>query len=290
MRRTSIRIACWLMVWLGLSWASAQDSPLGESWDYVPAMREVAARFRGRPGVVLHIGDSITYANPYSQWARAGKAKAPEDRVILHWMHLGAENDTDGWWLCRYDHPAGGRSYTAAGGLRVDEALAGGKQGLPPLVDLLRQYQPQMVVFMLGTNDASAQRPVEQYEADICRALQLMLVEGTIPILSTIPPHPHRGRLASQYNESLRRIAQEKQIPLIDYEREILLRRPNDWNGTLLVRDDVHPTAASGAVDAASAPTSTNLSSSGYLLRGWLSVRKIAEVKRRVIDRTAPRR
>jgi hypothetical protein len=279
-----------LLVALGWSAVGAQDSPLREAWDYAPAMREVAARFRGRPGVVLHVGDSITYANPYGQWARAGRAKTPDDEAILRWMHLGAENDTDGWWLCRYDHPDGGRSYTAAGGLRVDEALAGGKQGLPPLADLLRQYQPEMVVFMLGTNDASAGRPLDQYEADIRRALALMLDQAAIPVLSTIPPHPHRGPLAAQYNETLRQIAREKQIPLIDYEREILLRRPDDWNGTLLARDDVHPTAASGAVDAASAPTATNLRLSGYLLRGWLSVRKIAEVKRRVLDRPSPRR
>ena len=34
-----------------------------------------------------------------------------------------------------------------------------------------------------------------------------------------------------------------------------------------------------------SAPTEQNLSNSGYLLRGWLSVRKLAEVKERVLDK-----
>jgi hypothetical protein len=37
-------------------------------------------------------------------------------------------------------------------------------------------------------------------------------------------------------------------------------------------------------VTCASAPTPANLRESGYLLRGWLSVQKLAEVKRRVID------
>ncbi len=73
-------------------------------------------------------------------------------------------------------------------------------------------------------------------------------------------------------------------MPLIDYEAEILARRPKDWNGTLLGKNDVHPTAEHGKINAASAPTEENLRSSGYLLRGWLSVRKIAEVKQRVLD------
>jgi hypothetical protein len=75
---------------------------------------------------------------------------------------------------------------------------------------------------------------------------------------------------------------------MIDYEREILIRRPNDWNGTLLGKDDEHPTATTGSengVTARSVPTDENLRNSGYLLRGWLSVKKIGEVKRRVLDR-----
>jgi len=267
-----------------LSGVQAEQSPIREPWDYVPAMKQVAAKFRGRPGVVLHVGDSITYANPYGQWARYGKGKTTEDVAVLKWMHCGAEDDTDGWWLCRFDHPAGGRSHTAAGGIRIDEMLAGGKGGMPSLAEILKHYQPQIVVLMLGTNDASASRPTDAYRADIGRAVDLILSQGTICILSTIPPHPHRPKLASNYNKALRQIGKERGLPLVDYEQEILARRPNDWNGTLLGADDVHPTASVGEVNAASAPTPENLRTSGYLLRGWLSVRKIAEVKRTVLD------
>ena len=76
----------------------------------------------------------------------------------------------------------------------------------------------------------------------------------------------------------------EKKIPLIDYEKEILERQPENWNGTLLGKDDVHPSAGSGDAKPSSEPTEANLSKSGYLLRGWLSVRKIAEVKAAVLD------
>lgn len=249
-----------------LGWALSQE--------YGEAMRKVAARFKGTEGVVLHIGDSITYANPYGQWARHGKGKTAADEAILKWMHAGAGDATDGWHLAAVDRP-GGRSETAAGGIRADEMLAGTKAGLPSLAQILKTYSPRMAVVMLGTNDASAARKTADYAADMERVVSTILDAGTIPILSTIPPHPHQEKLARAYNEALRKLAQEKKIPLIDYEAEILKRRPKDWNGTLLAKDDVHPTGAG----AANEPTEENLKSSGYLLRGWLSVRKIAEVR-----------
>ena len=101
-----------------------------------------------------------------------------------------------------------------------------------------------------------------------------------------IPPHPGRRDLAKNYNTALRELARKRAIPLIDYEQEILKRRPGDtWNGTLLQKDDVHPTAGVNGVNTTSAPTAENLKNSGYLLRGWLSVQKVGEAKRLVLDK-----
>jgi hypothetical protein len=264
--------------------ARADEKPLPQAWDYTAAMKKVAAKFSGRPGVVLHVGDSITYANPYGQWARGGEGKTDADKAVLQWMHTGADDDTDGWWLARFDHPDGGRSYTACNSIRVDEMLAGGKQNMPPLAKLLDTYKPQIVVLMLGTNDASAGRTPGAYRRDMAGAVDRILERGIISILSTIPPHPGQPKAAKAYNEALRQLAEERAIPLIDYEREILKRRPDDWNGTLLQKNDVHPTLGDDGTKPTSAPIADNLRNSGYLLRGWLSVRKIAEVKRTVLD------
>jgi acyl-CoA thioesterase-1 len=247
-RSTSLLLAILLV-----GGARGDEKPLKQDWDYAPAMRKVAARFRGRPGVVVHVGDSITYSNPYGQWARAGQGKTAADKAVLAWMHSGADDDTDGWYLARFDHPDGGRSYTACGGIRADETLAGGKQNMPPLAKLLEEYRPQMVVLMLGTNDATAGRAVGDYAADMARAVDLILDRGAICILSTVPPHPGRRDLAKAYNVALRKLARDRSLPLIDYEREVLRRRPDDWNGTLLGKDDVHPTAEAGGATAASA-------------------------------------
>ncbi|HTU20934.1 MAG TPA: GDSL-type esterase/lipase family protein [Gemmataceae bacterium] len=268
--------------------ARGEEKPLPQSWDYAAAMKKIAGKFHGREGVVLHVGDSITYANPYGQWPRGGEGKTAQDKAILKWMHTGADNDTDGWWLARFDHPDGGRSYTACGGIRINEMLAGGKQKMPPFSKLLDTYKPRMVVLMLGTNDVSARRSVEAYRADMAKAVDAMLKRGILPIVSTIPPHIGQPNRAKDYNEALRELAKQRQIPLIDYAKEILKRRPDDWNGTLLNKNDVHPTVGVNGTKTTSPPTAENLRNSGYLLRGWLSVQKIAEVKRTVLDGLPP--
>ena len=77
--------------------------PIAEDWDYVAPMKKVAATFRGKEGVVIHVGGSMTIANPYGTWARGGKGKTPADVAVLKWMHTDAKDKTDGWWLCRME-------------------------------------------------------------------------------------------------------------------------------------------------------------------------------------------
>ena len=285
-----MRLPIWLLpgiTLLAFGAGPADEAPLAQPWEYAPAMKAVAARGHGRPGVVLHVGDSITYASPYAAWARAGEGRSDADTDALNWSHAGANDDTDGWYLASFDHPDGGRSHTACGGIRADEMLAGGKRGMPKLSDLLDRYQPQAVVLMLGTNDASAGRPAADYRGDMETIVNAMLSRGIVPIVSTIPPHVHHRNLARSYNAALRDLAERRHLPLIDFEKEILARRPDDWDGTLLGKGDVHLTAAQGGATPTSAPTAENLRNSGYLLRGWLSVKKIAEVKRTVFDQPA---
>ena len=258
---------------------------LSEDWNYVDEMTRVALRFKGREGVVLHVGDSITLAPEYGAWALRGAGKTLEDRAILSWMRAGGRDETDGWFLAAGVASMRRPSQTACGGIRTDEMLRGGKLNLPSLAEMVDRYRPQIVILMLGTNDIYARRHLDNYRVDIKMCADTILKRGAVCVLSTIPPYPARLRDSKAFNECLRSIARDLKLPLIDFEREILARRPNDWNGTLLGADDVHPSASSAGVSPESEPSARNLRESGYLLRGWLSVRKIAEVKKRVLDR-----
>lgn len=58
-------------------------------------------------------------------------------------------------------------------------------------------------------------------------------------------------------------------------------RRPGDaWHGTLISADGVHPSSAAAQGPA----TPENLAKCGYLLRNWLNVHKVMEIKAKVLD------
>ncbi len=251
-----------------------------ETWDYVPTMREVTKLFTGIEGVVLHLGDSITFASGYTAWARRGEGKTTRDEEVLRWSHCGERNKLDGWYLA--SHPVGDFwSYTAAGGVRADQFLAGGYAGLPPLAEMIARFNPQAAIVMLGTNDAWSGLPAEKIIENVAKIVQLLLQNGTIPIVSTIPPmHIVAPGAAERYNELLWQLAQAHHLPVIDFYGEILDRQPDmKWDGTLLQKGDPHPTDKRAGVRPDSAPTPENLRESGYLLRGWLSVQKLSEVR-----------
>jgi lysophospholipase L1-like esterase len=250
-----------------------------ENYDYGAAMKKVAAKFKGTAGVYLHLGDSLTHANPNTAWARAGQGQTAEEKAFLKWSQAGTRDDNDGWYLASVDVPDG-RSHTAAGGLRANEMLEGGHNGLPALADLVKKYNPQLALYMLGTNDIGAGRPVKKYSADIAKAVDLLLNNGSIVILSTIPPIRGKGKQVDEYNAALRELARNKQIPLLDLYAEMKARAGDDMEKTYLSEDGVHLSHEPPNGPA----TEENLKKSGYLLRCYLAVHKGMEVKAKVLD------
>ena len=257
--------------------ATRSEEPLPEAWDYAAPMKKVAAKFRGTEGVVIHLGGSMTIANPYGTWPRSGKGKTPEDTAILKWMHTEAKDKTDGWWLCRteLEHY---RAYTSESGLKSAMLFAGGKRGLPTLEKMLDDYKPRMVTIECGIYDVEDNVPLDDYRKNMGKALDLILDHGAIPVLNTTPPFKAQLERTKQFNDALRDLAKERGCPLLDLEREIFTRQPDNWYGTLV--DRIHLTAPNSGAE----PTTENLRKSGYQLRGWLTVRKVAEIKRQVLD------
>src|SRR5260370_42210609 len=91
-------------------------------------------------------------------------------------------------------------------------------------------------------------------------------------------------------------VAETRTLPLIDFYREILLRRPGTtWLKTLIDSDGIHPTATGAGFEDSSDPytpggdpttwtTGDAVLNVGYLLRSWLTVQKMTEVKTQLID------
>ena len=138
----------------------------------------------------------------------------------------------------------------------------------------------------------SRKRPPAEFARNLETIVDKLLAARIVVILSTVPPHHAAERACQAYNQAIRALARRKRIPLIDYYAEILARRPGrSWDGTLLNKGDVHPTASSGGYGSSGDPytpggnpathtTGEACRNSGYLLRSWLTVQKLKEVKK----------
>lgn len=97
--------------------------------------------------------------------------------------------------------------------------------------------------------------------------------------------------LGNPYNTALRALAQQLELPLIDYSKEILLRRPDGtWENTLIGNGGVHPSGGFNGYNPSSNPytpggdpithtTGDAALNSGYLLRTWLAVQKMQDIR-----------
>src|SRR5262249_37591564 len=138
--------------------------------------------------------------------------------------------------------------------------------------------------------------------SDLSAIVDKLEAQHIVPILSTIPPRNDgiSNDLNVQLNAAVTNLAYVRSLPLIDFYQEIVLRRPGTtWINTLISSDGVHPTADGGGYEAASDPylpggdpttdtTGDALLNSGYLLRSWLTIQKLKEMKLYVIDGQDP--
>ena len=115
------------------------------------------------------------------------------------------------------------------------------------------------------------------------------LADGTIPILTTLPPRgdqkgdsPHNRRVLGRVRE-LRRaqiaIARSRKIPLIDLYGQMLSRQPEQWDKKLM-GDDLHPSYRDPwKMDF----TDEGLKNSGYTLRNYLTMMVYADIIEKIL-------
>jgi lysophospholipase L1-like esterase len=256
----------------------AQAPESGEE-GWVAAMKRVHANFRGRVGTFAQFGDSITVSRAFWFSLRYDRKNAPEGMaeafkvVSGHmledcWDRKGPQYGNEGQMTIRWAHQ------------NVDRWL--------------RELNPEVAIIMFGTNDLD-QLEIEEYESKIRQVVKKCLDNGTIVILSTIPPRHGRAEKAAAFAQTVRKIAGELKVPLTDYHAEVLRRRPDDWDGaleqfrqyegyevpTLISRDGVHPSNPREYQGDYSAEA---LQKNGYSLRNYLVLLKYAEVIREVLQ------
>jgi hypothetical protein len=279
-----MQVRFWHLVTLGLllhlpAGAARADTGVGApSW--VAPMKQVHARFTGTPGTFAHFGDSITVTMAFwSPLAHADpktmdRATARDLRLVKGYLRpecwdkwKGPEHGNNGSMTIRWAHE------------NVDAWL--------------KKHNPEVVLILFGTNDLG-QLGLKEYRDKTADVVDRCLKNGSIVILTTLPPRAGQLAKCREFAEAVRRVGREKNVPVIDYFAEVLKRRPEDWNGalpkfqgtaggeyevpTLIAGDGVHPSNPKkyqGYTDEA-------LAHNGYALRSYLTLRAYADVIRAV--------
>ena len=266
-----------LLPTLAISQAVADEPPM-----WAGPMKLVHARFIGRPGTLALFGDSITVTKAF--WSPL--AYAPNnlpDPLGKNLKDVKAYMLDDCWSKWR------GSDYGNESGKTTRWAE-------DHLDEWLKKLNPETVVLMFGTNDLN-QIDAGEYETRTRSVVEKCLKNGTVVILTTIPPRVGAEKKSKEFAEAERKIARDLKLPLIDYQAEILKRRPDDWNGTLpqfkadaakdvysvatlISGDGVHPSNPSKYQDY----SEESLNKNGYELRTVLTVNAYAEVIRLVLS------
>jgi GDSL-like Lipase/Acylhydrolase family len=258
---------------------AAEPAKGPEPW--VEAMKKVRAKFTGTPGTFAQFGDSITVTMAF--WAPlegTPKNMSPETAAALQSVRKHMKPECWRQWK--------GPEFGSDGGMTVRWALDNIDKWLTTL-------NPEAALIMFGSNDVG-QMEVAEYETKLRQVVERCLKNGTVVILSTMPPRSGHVEKSQKFADAARRLARELNVPLVDYHKEITARRPSDWDGslpqfksspgdeyqvpTLIARDGVHPSYPSKFANDFSAD---GLKSSGYTLRNYVCLVSYADVIGKVL-------
>ncbi|MBA7649550.1 hypothetical protein ES703_57347 [subsurface metagenome] len=241
---------------------------------WVDSMAGVHAKFSGREGTFAHFGDSITVTLAFWTPLLYERKNAPEEmeqayQLVKKYLKKecwrdwkGPQSGNEGRMTIRWAHK------------NID--------------GWLERLNPEVALMMFGTNDLDSVG-LGDYKKKTREVVQKCLDNGTVVLLSTIPPRSGLAEKAAVYADAVRKIAREIKVPLIDFHSEVLKRRPDDWDGaldkfaqykgydvpTLLARDGVHP---SNPNKYQSDYSNEALRCCGFSLRNYLVLMKYADV------------
>jgi hypothetical protein len=254
--------------------------PSQEAKPWVKRMKEVHAQFKGQKGTFATFGDSITVSLAFWAPLRYNRKNiSPEGEAAFKLVNRYMKPECWDKWR--------GPAFGNEGGMTILWADKNVQQWL-------KKHNPETALIMFGTNDLTSVPP-DTYGQKLRDVVKACLDNGTVVILSTIPPRSGMLKKSRQLADIARQVAKEMKVPLCDYFAECLRRRPDDWDGaaakfkefkgydvpTLIARDGVHPSYPKKYQGDYSEEA---LKCNGYNLRSYVSMLAYAEVIRTVLE------
>lgn len=231
--------------------------------DWRPHARQVHAKFTGKPNTIGQYGDSITNSRAFFSNMFWGQFKFAneDDKALLARFRQAVPRQCADWKEPRHGN---------LGGWRIENVLS-------VIDEVLKADNPEIALVMIGTNDLNGSPDPERnrFAEKLGTLIDKLESNGTVVVLHTIPPKRGKMPAVEAYNKLIRQLASRRELPLIDYYAEVVSRRPNDWDGTLVSADGVHP---SFPKEFQQDFTEDGLRNSGYTLRNYLALKMWAEV------------
>jgi hypothetical protein len=248
------------------------DRTLSPITPYVAArLREIAARGDLAADVFAKIGASATVSAHFLH-CFAGEIIDLDGRdelepTIAHFLGGDAAGTS----------PYERQSLSATVGWSAGAALAGDPS---PLEQELFAIAPRFAVVMFGTNDIQ-QNNIDRYGDNMLELADRLIDAGVIPVFTTIMPRDDSAAADAQvprYNLVVRAVAQSRQVPFIDFHRE-LVPLPDHGLGA----DGIHPSVYR---DGGARPCvfSADGLAHGYNIRNLITIQTLDRLRRVVLE------
>jgi len=250
-----------------------QPEPLLPAGDYwLGPMKKAHARFTGTKGTFAQYGDSISitmaFWTPLLYGERTGGP--PEMTEALETARKVIHRPC---WR-NWKGPAWGNN----GNMTIAWAFAN--------IDAWqKKMHPEVGVILFGTNDFGYGPHPPIYTEKYAAVIDRMLADGSIPIITALPPHGRqKGNLGGllrvlDLRQAAIAVAKAKKVPLIDFYTEVLTRQPEKWR-EILIPDGLHPSYPKQYQRNWS---EEGFKHSGYTLRNYLTLRTWHEIYTKVL-------
>ena len=266
--------------------AKATEAPVRYPFDrtHSPITPDLAARLRGiaaknpkaQRDVFAKIGDSVTFSDDNLRCFAHKELELGSYAGLLPTIERFRKGNAAG------TDPYRRESEAAKIGWSAWQALSGSPS---PVDRELSALSPSIALVQYGTNDIEI-GALHHFADHYWNIVDHLIDRGVVPVLFTIMPRTDRVKAAEQvplYNAVIRGVAQARQVPLVDYFREI-----EKLPGKGLGKDGIHPTTFHGHRGRDACALTPDGLRHGYNLRNRLAIEALSRVSAVLSGAPAP--
>lgn len=231
-----------------------------------------------RANIFSKVGDSITVSRSFLYPFGIGRYNIDEYPYLETIIHAYSQNNAHIGNSFINQSLAAGEGWSARPVLNPEFANEGYcAPGEMPLSCEYRLVRPSIAIIMFGTND-SGYRTAESFAQDMQTIIDHTIETGIIPIISTIPNRPDVAQQVIRFNDVIRQLALENNIPLIELYN-VTVTLPNHG----LTSDNVHLSSPPAGIQATGSFDTVNLQY-GYVMRNFVTLNVLDAVHRVIND------